>query len=424
MKHKSILIWLIVLISIFGCRIEKTNMTGKLEDDLHEIPPLKAQTSRAPDNILRWHPPLAPEVFYAQFAEDEYQVAEMPPMVAKRTPVQPIRMQPASLESFSFIIDSDNLRPFLPEQRETDLEPALGIPSLSQDRLFTAHFNNDVMLNIDRYYTNGIRFDYIDPALAKSPFGYFMLPYRNHSVNYHGISLVQDIYTPITLDTTAIQYGDRPFAGVLYIGQFKITLDPVKKFKQVSEVNFGVLGPNSLGGFVQTTIHETKPTGWVNQVSNDVIFNYHVRFEKGLVNNQHFDFNSVFEGKAGTLHTNIGAGFYTRIGSFMPYFSNIGLVNPGRDAYSAKSKIQYAINLTSILRVVAYDATLQGGMFTRDNIHTLSPEEISRLVFNAGLGIEFSYKFVGFQAKMNYISPEFKSGKQHLWLHMAATFCF
>jgi hypothetical protein len=108
----------------------------------------------------------------------------------------------------------------------------------------------------------------------------------------------------------------------------------------------------------------------------------------------------------------------------MPYFSNIGLISPGRDGFTGTSKIQYAISLSSIFRVVAYDATLQGGMFNRDNIYSLSPEEISRLVFNAGLGMELSYKFVGFQAKMNYITPEFKSGKQHFWIHMAATFCF
>jgi hypothetical protein len=424
MKHKAILIWLIVLISIFGCRIEKTDVTGTLEDDQDQIPPLKAQTNRASEDILKWHPPLATDVFYAQFAEDNPQLAELAPMPITRTPVQPILMQPALLESLSFIIDYSTLKPYIPEHRETGLEPALGIPVVSKDRLITATFNNDVMLHLDYYYTNGLRIDYIDPALVKSPFGYLMLPYRNHSVNYHGISVVQDIYTPIVLDTAAIQYGDRPFAGVFYVGQFKVALDPVKKLKQVSEVNFGVLGPNSLGGFVQTSIHETKPTGWVNQINNDVIFNYNVRFEKGLVNNQKLDFNAIIQGKAGTLHTNIGAGFYTRIGRFMPYFNNIGLISPGRDGYTSASKIQYALSLSSILRFVAYDATLQGGMFSRDNIYTLSPEEISRLVFNAGLGIEFSYKFVGFQAKMNYITPEFKSGKQHFWIHMAATFCF
>jgi len=367
---------------------------------------------------------MAPDVFYMEYENRSFVLAETPEAFHQHEKLDIIPLAPLQVESLEMVIDKTSLRPFKPQIREYTSIPTYDIPVVSQDKLFTAHFSNDAMLSMDYYYTNGVRFDYIDPNIAKSPFGYFMLPYRQNSVSYHGISLVQDFFTPLVLDTTAIQYGDRPFAGVLYAGQFKVTINPKKRYKQVSEIDFGIIGPESLGGFVQTTIHETRPTGWVNQVSNDVVVNYNVRVEQGLINIEHFDINGVFEGKVGTLYTNVGAGFYSRVGSFMSYFKNIGLVGPGKNGYTGRSKIQYAFTFSSILRAVAYDATLQGGMFSNNNIYTLSPEDINRLVFNASLGIEFSYKFFGFRTEMNYITPEFKGSKEHRWIHMAATFCF
>jgi hypothetical protein len=424
MKHKTILIWLFVLISIFGCRIRKTETTGKHENQNPTVPPYEAKAQMGPGDLLEWHPPLAPDVFYLSMDRGTASLSTLPEIKPARPVTPPVFMQPLVTGSIVPVIYPGTLIPFSPAPRSVEFITEFDLPEVSEDRLFSAHFSNDAMLSMDYYYTNGVRFEYIDPGLARSPFGYFMLPYRQNSVNYHGISLVQDFYTPLVLDTTAVQYGDRPFAGVLYAGQFKVTLNPAKNYKQVSEVNLGIIGPESLGGFVQTTIHETKPTGWVNQVRNDVVFNYNIRIEKGIINNNHFDLNSVLEGKMGTLFTNAGAGFYSRIGSFMPYFENIGIKGPGKNGYTGHSKLQYALTFSSIVRAVAYDATLQGGLFSRNNIYTLAPEEINRLVFNASFGIEFTYKFFGFRTEMNYITPEFKAGKEHRWLHMAATFSF
>jgi len=424
MKHKAILIWLFVLISIFGCRIERVDLTTNLPEKKTEIPPVKAITTHSTDGILKWSPPQGPDVFYLNYEETSIQLAKVAESPIQHERIEVIQMNSLQVEAMEMVIDRSTLKPFIPAPREDIFKPDYDIPVISQDKLFITHFSNDAMLSMDYYYTNGVRFDYIDPGLARSPFEYFMLPYRQSAVSYHGISFVQDFFTPLVLDTTAVQYGDRPFAGVLYAGQFKVTLNAKKHYKQISEIDFGILGPESLGGFVQTTIHETKPTGWVNQVNNDVIINYNVKIEKGIINIDHFDLNAVFEGKAGTLYTNAGAGFNTRIGNFMPYFENIGLVGPGKNGYAGKSKLQYAFTFSSLLRAVAYDATLQGGMFSKDNTYTLSAEDINRLVFNASFGVSFTYKFFGFSTEMNFITPEFRGSKEHRWLHMAATFCF
>ena len=427
MKYKAIHIWIFVLISIFGCRIERTEVARPFHGKLPDIPPIEIKTSRAPldQDILKWSPPQVSDFIYADYENTSVTHIPLIESAQIRASEDLIQVPPIHVESIGIKIDRESLRLYEVHQRNEPYIVSFDIVKTSQDKLFTVHFANDALLSMDYYFTSGIKFDYIDPALANSPFALAMLPYRQNSVNYHGITISQDFFTPTVLDTTAIQYGDRPFAGVLYAGQFKIALNPKKHYKQVSELDIGIMGPESLGGFVQTNIHETKPTGWVNQVKNDVVINYNVRIEKGLVNTGHFDFNGVVQGKAGTLYTNAGLGFFSRIGSFMPYFENIGLTGPSQNGnYSAKSKLQYAFTFSSLLNVVAYDATLQGGMFSENNIYTLHASEINRLVFNGSLGIEFTYKFFGFRTELHYITPEFAGGKEHRWVHMAATFCF
>ena len=105
---------------------------------------------------------------------------------------------------------------------------------LSHDRSIRINFDNDIFDNTDRYYTNGIRFDFISPFLKQSPLSWLMVPYWGQGVNYYGVSIGQNMYTPYTTKVGGIHQGDRPYAAYLFIGSFKISNDQGKKFRQTS----------------------------------------------------------------------------------------------------------------------------------------------------------------------------------------------
>ncbi|HNS47342.1 MAG TPA: DUF2219 family protein, partial [Bacteroidales bacterium] len=61
---------------------------------------------------------------------------------------------------------------------------------------FCINFENDIFTNTDRYYTNGIRFDWVNPGFNRSLLTHLMIPLHHPARNYYGISLVHRIYTP------------------------------------------------------------------------------------------------------------------------------------------------------------------------------------------------------------------------------------
>ena len=126
------------------------------------------------------------------------------------------------------------------EERHSGEEARFTISYSSTNRYIAVNFDNDIFNNTDYYYTNGIKIDYIAPIFASSPLAYPMLPYRKGSMNYHGMTVVQNMYTPTNPDTSSIINGDHPFAAYLYLGHFKNTLSIKRRYRQFSEIQITV----------------------------------------------------------------------------------------------------------------------------------------------------------------------------------------
>lgn len=317
----------------------------------------------------------------------------------------------------------------LPEEKivltEEESEDAYyAISYLSTNSYFGVSFDNDIFSNTDYYYTNGIRFDLIIPKFASSPFAWPMLPYQKESMNYHGMTAVQNMYTPTNPDTISVLEDDRPFAAYLYLGHFKNTLSKKRRYRQYSELVLGLIGPSSLGGYVQGQIHNIEPIGWENQIQNDLVLNYTALIEKGIYNPSYFDLNLYAGGQLGTLYDNLSAGVRMRLGKLNPYFSMPDLAKPGSTEHKDALNLQIGIIGDAQMKLVAYDATLQGGVFNPNNNYTIPAEDIERWVLQAGMGIYFAYKQLGLTYKHYYISPEFKNAKHHQWGHINLMYCF
>jgi lipid A 3-O-deacylase len=298
---------------------------------------------------------------------------------------------------------------------------------LSREKFLRISFDNDILDYTDRFYTNGIRFDLISPVFQQFPLSKLMVPYWRKGTNYYGISLVQNMYTPSTTKVDGILFGDRPYAAYLYFGTFKITNDPVKRFRQTSELDIGVIGSYSFGEYIQKSFHNEVPTnsvplGWEYQIQNDLVLNYDLSIEKGIYNSRSMDFNLNGTGSLGTLYTNISGGFLFRTGIQNPYFVNLGQSKRQINRENNFRNTQFLLFITSRGKLIGYDATLQGGVFNKSSVYTISSSNISRVVYEGSAGITFVYSGIRLDVEQFILSPEFRSGWWHKWVHIAFTF--
>ena len=300
--------------------------------------------------------------------------------------------------------------------------------TLGNESYLALDFDNDILDYTDRFYTNGIKIDLVTPGLQGNPLCRLMVPYRRGGRNYYGITLVQNMYTPSTTKIGGILYGDRPYSAYLFFGTFKISLDPVRHVKQTSELDFGIIGPNSYGEWVQRSFHKSVPTnseplGWEYQVRNDLVLNYSLKMEKGIWNSKNADAILSASAEAGTLYTNLGGGFLFRTGWLNPYFSNIGVARVEALRKPGLRKFQFIFFVSGSGKLVGYDATLEGGVFNRSSPYTLPFSEISRFVLQGSGGISITYSGFRIDMEQFLLSPEFHNGWWHKWVHMSLTFC-
>jgi len=404
-----------LIVAVYSCR------------DRDQAPlPDKKQKVTSEKYIPGWAPPMGPDVLYqtASPGEEKKDNKGSKPrqeatfeITIKRDTIHGIAVRaPGNISVTAYTPDVKG--------REQLEDVFFDLAYISTNRYIGVNFDNDIFNNTDYYYTNGIRIDYISPIFASSPFAYPMLPYNKLSMNYHGITIVQNMYTPTNPDTSLLLLGDRPFAAYLYLGHFKNTLVSERRYRQYSEIQIGLVGPGSLGGFVQDQIHDIPPMGWENQIQNDIVMNYTAEFEKGILNPEVFDLNLFARGQLGTLYTNAGAGLRIRLGLFNPYFEMPWLAGERSTEGKASGKWQYGIFATGFVKGVLYDATLEGGVFNNTSNYTIPASDIERLVLQASAGVFFAYRQFGLMYEQFYITPEFAGALHHRWGHINVSYCF
>lgn len=289
------------------------------------------------------------------------------------------------------------------------------------EHYFRFNYDNDFFSATDRYYTQGIQLSFIHPLVRYSPFAHTLIKLKN-SKNYFGFHAQQECYTPKSIRVDTIFFGERPYTGTLYISHSLSSLNNFKKMRLQTQLDLGVIGSCALCEDEQKAIHKAlvniQPLGWEYQLENDIIVNYRVRFEKGIVSKPNFELMLGTNARLGTLFTDVGVGVNARLGWFDSYFENLGLTR-NKDSRLFKMYLVTKANA----RVVGYNATLQGGLFTK-SIYQLSANEINRVVFDAEAAIVLAYKRVSLEYARTYITPEFYKGVDHGWGRCVITVCF
>lgn len=256
----------------------------------------------------------------------------------------------------------------------------------------------------DRYYTNGIRIDvYYTKHTAPKFLSKLLVPLNNSSDNIYAIGLTQQIFTPSDIQRTDVIVNERPYAGLLYGSHTLVSADYEKKQRLTTEIVIGVLGPASLAGETQTWVHEqigaATPKGWANQVKNDIILSYQVRYEKLMLEpSKDLEVIGILEGNAGTLSNNLTGGLLFRAGVFNSYFSNYE--KPGAKESSSTStpykKFQFLFFLRPSFTTFMDNSTLQGGYFTgKNSVQTIKTDDLTRYYLDFEAGFVIGHKRVG-----------------------------
>ncbi|MES2561041.1 MAG: lipid A deacylase LpxR family protein [Bacteroidota bacterium] len=293
---------------------------------------------------------------------------------------------------------------------------------LAQDHLIRVSYDNDFFSATDQYYTQGVRLEYIAPVFQHSPVRYVLLHPQYVSTAYAGIAIERDGFTPSGIRIDRIPYGDRPYAGTMFVSQFSIIFNREKCTRIFSQVDLGMMGPVVGGKEEQTGIHRAigniLPLGWEYQIANDVIVNYTAQLEKGIVHQHHVTLTGFTQARAGTIYTDASMGTMIRVGLMNDYFSNLGITKS-----EGSRKIQCYGFTRASGKAVAYNATMQGGLFS-ESTYTLPSSSIKRWVLQGSYGIIIAYKRLQLEYTKIHISPEYKNGLSHGWGHCNISFCF
>lgn len=289
--------------------------------------------------------------------------------------------------------------------------------SLEGDTYFRFNYENDYFNASDRNYTQGYSLELVLPALSKNPINIVLIAPKE-TVRQYGVAIEHIGYTPRYYERPEIQYGDRPFAAAIMLKSFVITTDTMRKSRMTSSLSLGLIGPGAFGKEMQVGIHEATgndiPLGWTHQIKNDVVVNYGLQYEKQIVRYQDlWSLQAEASANLGTLFTNASVGVN----------STFGLLNTPFSAHPKRKFRMYAY-AQPLVSFIAYDATLQGGVFNKKSPYRIDNNSVERFTAQFNYGIVLQTKTLYFEYTRSLITREFESGTPAGWGGIKIGFTF
>lgn len=245
----------------------------------------------------------------------------------------------------------------------------------------------------DRYYTDGI-FLYFRHALKVKASDSATL--RNKVL---GFEMGQKIFNP---QSGSIYYNgadqpslvDRPFAAYLYVGS---TLNFLYKNESNLKIGaqIGVIGPDAFGRQVQNFVHDNfgfyHPSGWEYQINNEFELNLSAEYNRLIARGSWIDLSLASYANLGNGFTGAGIGPLIRLGSFNQLFNSVSTQSTAidKDVTNPLHKHELFFYYKSLFNYVAYDATMQGGLFDNHNGLEITKDK-EPFIFSQQVGVAFS----------------------------------
>jgi lipid A 3-O-deacylase len=243
----------------------------------------------------------------------------------------------------------------------------IGVFAQTRQSEFGIQTDNDSYLlqGADRYYTDGLFF-YYRHALPVNDANSIL---QNKVL---GFELGQKIFNPQSGKIPGADYIDRPFAGYLYVGSTLNFLYENESNLKIS-AQLGVVGPAAGGEGVQSFVHNTfgfyKVEGWQYQIKNEAELNLSAEYNKLLTRTTGFDVSLASYANLGNGFTGAGVGPLFRFGNFNQLFNSVSTQSTAiaNDKVAPLHKHEFFFYYKPQINYVAYDATIQGGLFETHN---------------------------------------------------------
>lgn len=280
---------------------------------------------------------------------------------------------------------------------------------IKSDTYIRLYYDNDFFTNSDYYYTQGYNVEFISPRLNKNPINK-VFPKAPNKEQKFGISIEHFGFTPTSIASDSILYGDRPFSAAIMIKSFLISTDTLQKTRWSAAMSIGLIGPNAFGKEIQTDIHrwigDETPHGWQYQIRNDWIINYELSYEKQWYRfNDIIALNSNAKLRFGSFNTSVTAGYTLLFGKINTPFTTL----------IKQNTFQIYGYCQSLGSLIAYDATLQGGLFNPKSSYYLTDAQMNRLTLQTNFGMVLQYRRYFLEYAQTMLTKEFKSGNNHNW---------
>ncbi|MGB0391176.1 MAG: lipid A-modifier LpxR family protein [Salibacteraceae bacterium] len=254
----------------------------------------------------------------------------------------------------------------------------------------------------------------------------------------HYFNLVMKGYTPDSLSSTVIEYGDRPYAGIVFLNFGKRTIREDDRLFFNSDFRIGFLG-TYLPQELQRTTHDIArgdgdlpkdPKGWHNQISHGGEITGLLRYQIGylpwkLSSDHIFQYIPKFE---------INLGYYTAIGASLGF--KFGKISSSWWGFESdymeygdvlnrdyKHWFESYVYLKTKYDYVIYDAMLQGQF--RESVYTLNSNQLVRNVaqFETGymLRLGLYETWIGLTMRTTNFSLQ---NRNHYWVNFGGSFMF
>lgn len=232
-----------------------------------------------------------------------------------------------------------------------------------------AQTDNDSYLlqGSDRYYTDGF-FMYFRHALAVSD-------NSNLQNKVLGFEFGQKIFNPQSGSIANLQgvddpkLIDRPFAAYLYIGSTLNFLYSNESNLKLS-AQLGIVGPGAFGQQVQDYVHDNfgfyHPSGWEYQIANNAVLNLSAEYNRLIARTTGVDVSFASYVNIGNGFSGAGFGPLLRLGNFNQLFNSVSTQSSAikKSKTAALHEHEIFFYYKPQINYVAYDATIQGGLFT------------------------------------------------------------
>ncbi|MFT3846083.1 MAG: lipid A deacylase LpxR family protein [Lacibacter sp.] len=228
----------------------------------------------------------------------------------------------------------------------------------------------------DRYYTNGffVKFNWLQKNKTNNAV---------KTINrVEAGQMVFNSYSNRRSSAEVLTKMDRPYAAWLYASAGKTKIFS-KKNVLMYDVSVGILGPSARGKEVQTGYHHFvglyKVYGWEYQLNNEAGVNASVQYYHSLLkpSAKHISVHAVGKATLGNTFTNASAGVLLKFGRIKTdeqsayWSSRLGSVATGK-----RNNFESVFFLEPSMMAQAYNATVQGGLFSTDKgyyVSTLNP---------------------------------------------------